>query len=284
MGHSRFSLASLDGLSKPLTKLIETVGRGIGVVYEPTRIRRRARADASALVVLAEAEVEAETIRQRTIRRLINREEVRQENLERIVEAAGPQLPPSVAEEPVSADWTARFLDAGQDVSDSEVQQLWSRILAGEVAQPGTFSIRTVEMLRLMDHKDATLVGTAASHAVRLDDRPILVTSDSARKCLLHAGLTNLARHHLISIGVLQDGLAAKITESPGVRLEYGCNTCTARASALIPAFAPMLMYEHFTETGTQILRLCDVQYRQEYWESILSDLQGMRTVEVTTG
>lgn len=52
-------------------------------------------------------------------------------------------------------DWTARFFDAAQDVSSEEMQEIWGKILAGEVKSPGQTSLRTLSILRDMTQKDA---------------------------------------------------------------------------------------------------------------------------------
>ena len=50
------NLINLDALSKPITALIDAVSRGIGTLYEPTRIQRNAKAKAEEIVIIAEAE------------------------------------------------------------------------------------------------------------------------------------------------------------------------------------------------------------------------------------
>ena len=52
-------------------------------------------------------------------------------------------------------DWTARFFDAAQDVSSEELQEIWGKILAGEVKSPGQTSLRTLSILRDMTQKEA---------------------------------------------------------------------------------------------------------------------------------
>ncbi len=64
-------------------------------------------------------------------------------------------LPDTVSEEPVSGDWMFQFFENCQDVTEAEMQRLWARILAGEVAQPKTFSRRTIELLKTFDSGDA---------------------------------------------------------------------------------------------------------------------------------
>ena len=52
-------------------------------------------------------------------------------------------------------DWTARFFNDVQDVSSEDMQNIWARILAGEVESPGRTSLRTLDTLKNMAKKDA---------------------------------------------------------------------------------------------------------------------------------
>lgn len=54
------SVFSLEGLTKPLSKLIEAVQSGIGVFYEPTQILRKAKAEAEAAMMRQAAQFERE--------------------------------------------------------------------------------------------------------------------------------------------------------------------------------------------------------------------------------
>lgn len=62
-----------------------------------------------------------------------------------------------VSSEPVDKDWLNRFLDYAEDVSEEEMQKIWARILAGEVKQPKSFSLRTLDVLRNMTKEEAEL-------------------------------------------------------------------------------------------------------------------------------
>ncbi|MDQ3713737.1 MAG: DUF2806 domain-containing protein [Acidobacteriota bacterium] len=57
--------------------------------------------------------------------------------------------------EPVDADWISRFFQTVENVSDEQMQQLWGRILAGEVKKPKSFSFRTLETLRNLSKAEA---------------------------------------------------------------------------------------------------------------------------------
>jgi hypothetical protein len=145
----------VKGLGAPATKLIESVQAAIGTLYEPTRIRREAKAKADAAIVMANTDAEIDEIAQRAAHRMAFQETRRQQNIEAVVADAQKFLPTAVSPEPVNSDWTSRFFDAAQDVSTEELRVVWSRLLAGEVAKPGSFSKRTLSVLRDLNAQDA---------------------------------------------------------------------------------------------------------------------------------
>lgn len=53
--------------------------------------------------------------------------------------------------------WTARFFKYAADIRDDDIRKLWGKILAGEFCRPGSFSLRTLEVLHNLDQKDAEL-------------------------------------------------------------------------------------------------------------------------------
>jgi hypothetical protein len=65
------------------------------------------------------------------------------------------ELPDAVSDQPVDEDWVAQFFNHCQDVSNEQMQTVWARLLAGEVAKPGSFSLRTLGLVRVMDKDDA---------------------------------------------------------------------------------------------------------------------------------
>ena len=161
-------IKDLTGLSEPATKLIEEVSKGIGAIYEPTKIKKFALAKAEATIIEAEAkskaaiisantEAEIKLIDLQTSQRINYLEYRRQENINSIVEIALQQLPKEVSKEKVDEDWTVQFFNDCQDIGNDEMQNLWGRILAGEVASPGKFSLKTLEIVKTLQQKDAVL-------------------------------------------------------------------------------------------------------------------------------
>jgi len=169
---SGFSLEEISGvaknLSKPVQKLIDSISRAVGVLYEPRRIRKKAEAKADAKRISAGAEVDAKLIKavgEKEISNLIEysnrrqdfKEIRRQMNINTIVERSIGFLPDTVSDKPVNEDWIFEFFNCCQDISHPEMQIIWSKLLAGEVYRPKSFSLRTLNAVKLMNVDEANL-------------------------------------------------------------------------------------------------------------------------------
>ncbi len=177
-----------EALSAPVTKLIECVSKGIGVLYKPTQIKKEGQASAEVFKIQLEVietaltkspEVaaialstlggklelaEIERLAERAHARISYQNTKEQENLEAIVGESIKYLGSTVAEEEVDPDWRTRFFNKAKDVSNEEMQEVWSKILAGEVTKPGSFSLRAIELLSLMSQSEAELFRKMSSY------------------------------------------------------------------------------------------------------------------------
>jgi len=136
---------------KSVAKLLDTVCEQIGLFLEPIHIRRKGQAESDLSLAEAKAKAAIAVVRienkdaiqdfeDRIEERLRRREAKRQATREAITAQAVQEIPESVSEQPVDEDWTARFFESCEDVNDEQMRLLWARILAGEVAKPGSFS------------------------------------------------------------------------------------------------------------------------------------------------
>ena len=62
-------------------------------------------------------------------------------------------------------DWFVRFYEAVGNISNEEMQELWAKILAGEIARPSSFSLKTIDVLRNISRNDAELFVKLCSHS-----------------------------------------------------------------------------------------------------------------------
>lgn len=172
------SLIKISG--KPLEKLFDVISNGIGTLYRPRSIRKEADAKAYEIVAIEKAKkiaegegklIEADYL-DRINERLVAKELNRQENIDDVVEGAGRILEneKEISDSAVDTDWTIRFFDIIQDVSDDEMKTLWSRILAGEVKTPNSYSKRTLELLKNLSKEEATLFVKIAQYVLQEED------------------------------------------------------------------------------------------------------------------
>ena len=62
-----------------------------------------------------------------------------------------------VSEEKVNEDWITRFFNTIEDINNEQLQQLWAKILAGEIKQPNSYSLRTLELIKNLTIKEEEL-------------------------------------------------------------------------------------------------------------------------------
>jgi hypothetical protein len=162
-------IQNLTGLETPLTKLIETVSEGVGVLgnhlfeFDAKKIKRIGSAEANIakekIIKKAEGDIEVEEIMTRAKTRFALNQYNKQVNLENIVADTKELLEgKAVSEEPVEKDWTAKFMNIAQDVSRDDVQKLLSRILAGEIIKSNSFSFRTLDFIKNLTQNDLFLL------------------------------------------------------------------------------------------------------------------------------
>ncbi|MCD9029578.1 DUF2806 domain-containing protein [Luteimonas sp. BDR2-5] len=183
-------IKDLAGLSQPLTRLIEIISQGVGAVARPYLIKKNASAKAEAVKTISNAlgevagkhnlpviykedgieiwqkpedstlRLESLPVAERIETRLDFQERKRQHNVESIAAAAAAELmdEEAVPDQAPDEDWVSRFFSSAQDVSSEQMQELWGRILAGEIKNPGSFSLRTLDFVRNLTKHDAALI------------------------------------------------------------------------------------------------------------------------------
>jgi len=174
-----------QALSKPLVKLLEVVESGVGALGRPLLVVVNAHAEGRAKLIREGYDHRLQLLRARNsneLRDLTSRQPAqltdgeldievlfeesaeselvaaqameteqqvkRRANVITIAAEAADQIGAEVSDDPVDPDWIARFFTQAQDVSKEELQKLWGRLLAGEVARPGMVPLRTLDILR----------------------------------------------------------------------------------------------------------------------------------------
>lgn len=191
-----------SGLSKPIVKLIEVIGQGCGIIYAPYLIKKTAEARAHEIKIISDAVKESgreisnlsydgkklffdskeftdfPSLATRGVNREGYKNQMKQKNIEDINEKAAEIMvtEEEVSNDPLDEDWITRFFDYAEDVSDEDMQNLWSQILAGEVKKPGSFSMRALSILRSISKNEAELFRRASKYMIHAGKSKFLFT------------------------------------------------------------------------------------------------------------
>ncbi len=207
---------------QPITKLTEAICKGTGKLYEPTHIRRMAKAKADEYKIISEAltqglylpakyengeltiDVTAQTeLVQRAQQRFLHQELKKQENIESVIGITYNELEneTEVSNESVDEDWILRFFNCVQDINNEQMQQIWAKILAGEIKQPNSFSLRTLESLKLLSKQEAELFEKISQNVIFTGDQYIIETYEyKLHKLFAFEDLAKLSECGLLDI------------------------------------------------------------------------------------
>jgi len=220
------SFINLGELSKPATVLIEKIAEATGGIFRPFQIRRVAQAEADAEIIRGSAKIEIADLERRALNRFIHEEAKKQSNIESITQKALPTIEDKAHPENIEDDWISNFFDKCRIVSDDQMQNLWSKVLAGEANSPGRYSKRTVNLLASFDKEDAKLFCTLCSFVWYLGDEPIAMIYDEKAPIYANVGINETTLKHLEAIGLLSYELSYMVCLSkhnlpPEITLRY---------------------------------------------------------------
>ncbi len=303
-----FELSDLTGLGKPVLKLIEVVSEGIGTVYRPRQIREdaKARADGQQIAAIKKAENDLKVremqfdaalqhvdkvlagrpaLAELARRRVLAREIEGFLNLETIADLAADQLPPQVLERAVDADWRRKFFLEAENVCDADMQLLWAKVLAGEVATPGRYSIRTLDTLRQLSRSEAETFKRACALAMK--DGWIALPSNDLNVALEPFGLPFDSILALRDAGLLLPsdtlvkvfkaavplssiaGAALPQNSTPPTRILFALENNGVHIQMTSPLERVQVPALIFTKAGAELQRLMDNAENPQYLTSI---------------
>ena len=171
--------ADLVGIGQIGVRLIEKISDATGVLYEPTRITRRADAEAKAAIMQAKADVEISDIQRRAAQRFINEQTLYQANMESIIGKASSRITDDASPEDIGNDWLLDFFDKCRTVSDDEMQEIWAQLLADEAKSPGSKSRKAVNIMSDLEPSDARLFRSLCNFRL-LEVRNLPITIEGA--------------------------------------------------------------------------------------------------------
>lgn len=234
-----------------------------------------------------------------------------QRNLDKVCKVAATQLQAEAtlssnstqtAKEipPIDDDWLNSFEKEASQKSTEEMQLLFGRILAGEISQPSSFSIKTVKLIGQLDSRTANLFRLLCSLSISLrgtnniiDARVLSLGGNAASNSLLKFGLG------FDQLNVLQEyGL---IISDYNSYMNYGC--CVAigktvlfplkyqnRDWGLFPPTERNIGQElplhgvALSRSGKELLKIVDIETNDSFTAAIKDffQKQNLSMVEIT--
>jgi hypothetical protein len=280
---AEFNLIKFEG--KPFEKLLEVISMGVGKLYKPRGIRKEADAEAYRIGVVegAKAKASAEgneiafTTYEKIQERILFKETKRQNNIDTISQIAAEQLSheDTVSAEPVNEDWTTRFFNIIEDVTDEQMRGLWGRILAGEVKQPESYSLRTLEVLKNMNKREADKFANLANYLIESPNYAFIFRGDDSdalgengfdfddQLLMIEVGLLQSETDIITEFSVFQDDITHPFTSG-----EYIIKSIKKANSPVveIPKFI-------FTKSGKELLKLIHTESCEGYVKTFFSYL-----------
>ncbi len=280
-------LDAIGKLTKPITKLLDVIADACGTLYEPTRIERKALAQAKAAVISAESKEQVALITQRTQIRLKHQEHLRQENIETISAIALNELPGKVSSDPVDLDWTMQFFDYAKDVNDEDMQILWGRILAGEVARPGSYSKRTIEFLKTIEKWEAEAFSIFCAAAIQFESgQRVIIYSKPYDEYIQSKFGRKRIEEHFIAIGLLTpEHNYLNIDDQNSFTIKYFSKIYeavqTTNNDSPIRNIKPLRLgvaLRHFSLIGQQLAEIAGAKPIPKFIELISADIENEHT------
>ncbi|MDM7861427.1 TIGR03899 family protein [Alteromonas sp. ASW11-36] len=195
--------------------------------------------------------------------------------------------------EGIDPDWFFSFAKFAEEIHSPAMQSLWGKIIAVELAQPGSFSLRTLALLKQLTQRDAKLFSKVASVASRKqhDATPLLLVGYYQKPSLFgwftgpsnphlnlaHFGITYPDLLALIDMGLIFASEIETGELDPDRTVHWRCGDIKFDLTPKRGSTA--LIYYKFTSVGSELFRLVNKQRRADYTEQLCELLSNAFTV-----
>ncbi len=194
----------------------------------------------------------------------------KQQNMEAIIQKTLAYCSESDVVNKTDQDWFNSFISLAEDISNKTMQDLWAKILAGEIYQSGTYSLKALQVFRNMSIGDAKLLAKACALAIKDQSRKnirlisgcyqkpgLFNVFDKNRQAninlsqfgLNYSDLLTLAENHLVFIQESETNLLSK-----NEQLNFNYNGLSFMMSTKKPNC--VLRFYKFTPIGVELAHL----------------------------
>ena len=234
-----------------------------------------------------QASILVNSVLEERIQQRINFQEIKKQlNLEKVIFFAVTELENEqpVTNEPLDKDWTTRFFRIVEDVSNEEMQKLWGKILAGEIKQPNSFSLRTLELVRNLSQKEAFVFSKIANYAIYTNGKSYIFYGNKNNFLrenydIKYRYITQCVEVGLIQLGNLVNHKLSTHTEDKIYVFQSGRYSMTVAVKANTPTIKMPAIT--FSNAGNELLRLISAEPSIEYLNYIAGSIKQSDSVSV---
>jgi hypothetical protein len=264
------------GTNNP-SEAVKAVAEVAKLIIEPISTIAQTYADDFRLRKLAKTEIEIERLKTRArinseaeiIRHQINKEQILEKAKELLVGEESKKESSPETRIKIEEDWVFKWASFAKDVSDETVQVLWAKILAGELTNPGTFSLRLLSTISSFRKVDAIAFDLFANYIWEGPQKTFfqLYTKETDELLEKKHNINYGFYSHLQSLGLLDANLQLGVEFTPEKHLSalYG-NHCY---SFTILKNSSYFRARLLTSVGGELFNLCRQEPDSEYIELI---------------
>jgi hypothetical protein len=176
-------------------------------------------------------------------------------------------------EEPISEDWLLRWRNCAANVSSEDLQILWGKILAGELKNPGRFSLRSLEFVKNLSKREAKLIEKIAPFVIEnFITKEILEWSKQEKNCPVDNRIQEIDLIELEELGILnRGGGPGYIITLESIRKEEFCRVIKYFQRAILvkhdlPSKRLDISAIKITDIGSQIIKICNPLANFDYF------------------
>ncbi|MEP4890401.1 MAG: TIGR03899 family protein [Aliiglaciecola sp.] len=205
-------------------------------------------------------------------------------NLERILSLATDFSQEQAIQDELDPDWFFSFSEMAENINSPAMQELWAKIFTVEISVPGSFSLKTLQTLKNLTHRDAKILKLAVGMASRRKGEHGLkiiygyhrkpnilsvfrLTKNEQINLAVH-GLTYPDLLSLMDLGLIYNSEIETSELEIQSRLQY---RCAGETFHLAPKKRGLsLQYYKFTSIGSELARLINSTVNKHYLDDLL--------------
>ena len=227
--------------------------------------------------------------------RLVNLRQ--QNNLESIITKAIEYCDDENAVSKTDHDWFSSFISLAENISNTTMQGLWAKILAGEVSKPGSFSFKALKVFKNMSIRDAKLFAKACYLACNESQKNNyrIITGASQQPSLFN--IFDSKRQQVVNLNTfgLSYGDILSLAENNLIFSQETETNTFSKGNTLVMDYNGMplmvtatrtntvLSFYKFTPAGTELARLINESPEMAYLKSLKSQLSHHFSIQTKT-